>query len=89
MTVFVVAELVQIEPLPISGFAGDRIPLKMTVFVVAELVQIEPLPVLSVTCAHYSSGSTTFGEIAPVSGAPYNRHTLVLDSPAGWQVGRP
>jgi len=28
---------------PISGFAEDRIPLKMTVFVVAELVQIEPL----------------------------------------------
>ena len=29
---------------PISGFAEERIPLKMTVFVVAELVQIEPLP---------------------------------------------
>src|ERR1019366_8887445 len=34
--------------------------------------------VLSVTCVHYSSGSTTFGEIAPSPGAPYNRHTLVL-----------
>ena len=29
---------------PVSGFAEDRIPLKMTVFVVAELGQIEPLP---------------------------------------------
>src|ERR1700726_3382445 len=33
--------------------------------------------VLSVTYVDYSSGSTTFGEIASASGAPYNQCTLV------------
>jgi len=32
---------------------------------------------------HYSGGSTPFGEIAGLSGPPYNRPTLVEDSPSG------
>jgi len=45
--------------------------------------------VLSVTYVDYSSGSTHFWEIAPASGQPYNRVTLVLDSLAGSRVGGP
>jgi hypothetical protein len=45
--------------------------------------------IFSITYVDYSSGSTTFGEIAVPSGAPYTRVILVLDSLAGVWVGRP
>jgi hypothetical protein len=41
----------------------------------------------SVIYPDYSGGSTTFGEIAGVGDATYNRNTLVLGSPSGLQVG--